>query len=130
MSAPTSPPVRVTHFPLTYWHLRTLSICGTIMILSASPSFVSPGSPLWDYGLVHTKLSLATVQKAQSIVFYLLWGCHGLELPPFVVLKMRKHGVSPFSLLGLQWMGALFFSGMPTWDLFALAIKNEEEKKR
>lgn len=127
MSAPTTTPVRVTTFPLRQRHLTATAICATIMLLSSNRAFVEPGSPLYDYAL--KSVNPATVRTVQDWVFRFLFYIHGAEVPLFAALKLRKHGVSVFSGLGLKWLTAIFLSGKATWDLFALTVKMETAKK-
>lgn len=130
MSASTTPtPIRITTFPLNAKHLTISGIIGLVILLSSSHSFVAPGSPLWDNALKHVAASPATLYTIQDWAFRLLVGTHALEVPAFYVLKLRKHGISLFSLLGLKWLLAVALGGKETWDLFAGAVRSAEKRR-
>lgn len=123
----TTTPVRVTTFPLKQRHLIATGICATVMLLSSNRAFVEPGSPLYDYAL--KSFNPDTVHTVQNWVFRFLFYAHGAEVPLFAWFKLRKHGVSVFSGLGLKWLTAIFLSGKATWDLWAHAVALETAKR-
>lgn len=88
---------------------------------------MEPGSPLYDYAL--KSVDPATVHTVQDWVFRFFFYIHAAEVPLFAVLKLRKHGVSPFSGLGLKWLTAIFLGGKATWNLFAQTVKLEAAKR-
>lgn len=75
-------PVQIREFHLPKGELgRKVLITGVIMLWSAKRSFIEPGSPLFDYVLVHDRRLQTAARWIQNGLFYFLFGAHGIETP-------------------------------------------------
>ncbi|KAF2993324.1 hypothetical protein E8E13_001636 [Curvularia kusanoi] len=92
-------------------YLRPIIICGVIMALSTSRSFISPGSPIYDYGLKHLSASgLKYAGWVQSGLFYFLFGAHAIETVMFTQ-RLQRHGVQAGSAAWWKWLATCFVGG-------------------
>lgn len=92
-------------------YLKPIIICGVIMALSSRREVISPGSPLYDYGL--SRLSANGLKYAswvQSGLFYFLFGAHAVETAVFTK-RLAKHGIELFSAAWFKWVGTCFVGG-------------------
>lgn len=92
-------------------YLRPILICAVLMALSSRREVISPGSPLYNYGL--SRLSANGLKYAswvQNGVFYFLFGAHTIETAMFTRM-LAKHGVEVSSLSWWQWMATCFMGG-------------------
>lgn len=97
--------------------LRPIIICGVIMALSARREIIAPGSPLYDYVLMHSPVALKAARWIQNGLFYFLFGAHGIESAMFTK-RLNDHGVSVLSLAWWKWMATCFVGGKFLFDHF------------
>lgn len=114
MSKPVPQPpknLRNTYIAPKAPYLRPILICGAIMALSSRREVISPGSPLYDYGLSHLSANgLKYASWVQSGLFYFLFGAHAIETGVFAK-RLSKHGVNVGSWAWWKWMATCFVGG-------------------
>jgi hypothetical protein len=97
--------------------LKRIIICGIIMALSARREVISPGSPLYDYVLVHSSNALKAATWIQHALFYFLFGAHAIETAMFTK-RLNHHGVSVLSLAWCKWVTTCFVGGKFVFEHF------------
>ncbi|KAH8731383.1 hypothetical protein GQ44DRAFT_698660 [Phaeosphaeriaceae sp. PMI808] len=106
-----------TFVPPSYPYLKPIVICGIVMALSARREMISPGSPLFDYGLAHSSTALKAATWIQNGVFYFVFIAHAVETAMFTK-RLSDHGVSVTSLVWWKWMGTCFVGGKFLFEHF------------
>lgn len=120
-STPKTPPVRIDSFPRpSTSNLRKIIISAAAMVLLAQPALLEPGSLLHDGLLLLSDRPqvLKIARWVQAGGFYFIYGAHVLEAAAFAFVRLRRHGVPIFSLLGLKWLAAVFVGGKFAWAHF------------
>jgi hypothetical protein len=98
-------------------YLKPIIICGIVMALSSRREVISPGSPLYDYGLVGSPTALTAAVWIQNGLFYFLFGAHAIETAMFA-RRLSAHGVGLFSAAWFKWMATCFVGGKFCFDHF------------
>ncbi|KAI8935992.1 hypothetical protein NX059_007495 [Plenodomus lindquistii] len=91
-------------------YLKPIVVCGIIMALSARSEVISPGSPLYNYGISGSPNALKYARWIQNGLFYFLFGAHAVETAMFTQ-RLSAHGVSMGSLAWWKWLGTCFVGG-------------------
>lgn len=97
-------------FPTGSKRVGTL-VLGALMALSARRKFIEPRSVIHDHILARSVKAAKYSRLVQDIIFYVLFGLHGVETVWFAWTKLKRHHVSLFSLLGLKWLATVFAGG-------------------
>ncbi|KXJ90865.1 hypothetical protein Micbo1qcDRAFT_225749 [Microdochium bolleyi] len=111
--------VRVDDFPLpSRANIRGILASAALMYASARPSLLEPGSVLHDRLLAGRAQATSVSRWAQLGLFYFLFGAHTLEMLGFAYVRLRRHGVPIFSVLGFKWLLSVFVGGQYAWAHF------------
>lgn len=117
MASNTPKPVQIREFQLPRGELgRKVLITGIVMLLSARREVIAPGSPLYDYILVHDRRLQTAARWIQNGLFYFLFGAHTIETPIFAWTRLRKHGVPLVAFL--KWTLSVFVGGVFVYKQF------------
>ncbi|KAL2393605.1 hypothetical protein ABEF93_003953 [Exophiala dermatitidis] len=94
-------------------------VCAALMVLSARRKFIEPRSVIHDHLLARSVKAAKYSKLVQDIIFYVLFGLHVPGTVWFAWTQLKRHNVSPFSVLGLKWLVTVFFGGryaLNQWD--------------
>ncbi|EXJ85843.1 hypothetical protein A1O1_06212 [Capronia coronata CBS 617.96] len=111
-------------FPKGSKRVATLILAG-LMTLSARRKFIEPRSIIHDHLLARSIKATRYSKLVQDVMFYVLFGIHGIETVWFALTKLKRHNVDVFSLLGFKWLATVFAGGS-----FAIAHWDEVVEKK
>lgn len=122
--------VQVRTFPLpSRGRCISLATAAAVMLLSTRSEVLAPGSPIYDYLLAERPTALTTAIRAQNIVFYGLFGIHGVEVVLFSIIRLQKHGVPFLSALWWKWNLMCLVGGASAWAHFDRTVKSTAAKQ-
>ncbi|EXJ67165.1 uncharacterized protein A1O5_09812 [Cladophialophora psammophila CBS 110553] len=100
----------------------------TLMILSARRKFIHPGSVLHDQVIARSATASKYAKTVQDVIFYTIYGLHGIETVYFALTKLKKHNVKIFSPVWFQWIIAVFLGGTFAQKHFDEVVETKEIK--
>lgn len=104
-------------------------ICGALMAVSTSRTYIEPRSFLHDKVLVRGGAKAIQYSKpVQDFLFYFLFGTHSLETVYFALTKLRQHNVKVLSTVWLKWVVTVFVGGAFARKHFDEVVEAKEIK--
>ncbi|KIW61459.1 hypothetical protein PV05_01579 [Exophiala xenobiotica] len=103
-------------------------ITAALMVLSSRRKFIEPRSFIHDHILARSIKAHKYSKLVQDIIFYALFGLHGVETVWFAFTKLKKHNVKLTSPAWIEWVATVFAGGVFAREHFDEFIEQKELK--
>ncbi|KIW43577.1 uncharacterized protein PV06_04667 [Exophiala oligosperma] len=103
-------------------------ITAALMVLSSRRKFIEPRSVIHDHILARSAKAARYSKLVQDIIFYTLFGLHGIETIWFATTKLKKHNVKITRPAWIEWVATVFAGGVFARKHFDEFIEQREIK--
>ncbi|KIW11127.1 hypothetical protein PV08_10427 [Exophiala spinifera] len=103
-------------------------IMTALMVLSSRRKFIEPGSVLHDHIIARSTKAAKHSKFVQEVIFYTLFGAHGIETIWFAMTKLNKHSVKITRPAWIEWVLTVFAGGVFARKHFDEFIEQREIK--